>query len=229
MGKAHLTVFVYLSPYSNTQLKFLVLFCYHHFYLWTISDLHFLLLHSFWGFLTVGLFVPFFRYKLSQSSRNLLTCLQLKGTPPHVKCYILEICFFIYSEGLDNSKFCLKSGSCFTLTIFVVHSDTSNGFWTLDPVMYAISTNSDFLDEKFFEFDILDETFRFKLSNLKYKIPLGNYRHKTPLFFTILHCKTTPFLIIVLQSTNTSIWQAANCPENVYGPTEKCSSAFKFH
>lgn len=95
--------------------------------------------------------------------------------------------------------------------------------------MYAISTNSDFLDEKFFEFDILDETFRFKLSNLKYKIPLGNYRHKTPLFFTILHCKTTPFLIIVLQSTNTSIWQAANCPENVYGPTEKCSSAFKFH
>lgn len=98
-----------------------------------------------------------------------------------------------------------------------------------EPWMYAISTNSDFLDEKFFEFDILDETFRFKLSNLKYKIPLGNYRHKTPLFFTILHCKTTPFLIIVLQSTNTSIWQAANCPENVYGPTEKCSSAFKFH
>lgn len=105
MGKAHLTVFVYLSPYSNTQLKFLVLFCYHHFYLWTISDLHFLLLHSFWGFLTVGLFVPFFRYKLSQSSRNLLTCLQLKGTPPMLNVISLRYASLSIVKGWTTANF----------------------------------------------------------------------------------------------------------------------------
>ena len=52
-----------------------------------------LLLHSVWSFLTRGLFVPVLRYKLShlwanpQSfKRNLLTCLQIKGTQNQVLC-----------------------------------------------------------------------------------------------------------------------------------------------
>ena len=52
-----------------------------------------LLLHSVWSFLTRGLFVPVLRYKLShlraapQSfKRNLLTCLQIKGTQNRVSC-----------------------------------------------------------------------------------------------------------------------------------------------
>lgn len=40
----------------------------------------------------------------------------------------------------------------------MVHSDTSNGFWTLDPVMYFVSAYSDLLGGKISEFEILDET-----------------------------------------------------------------------
>lgn len=36
----------------------------------------------------------------------------------------------------------------------MVHSDTSNGFWTLDPVVYVVSASSDLFEGKIFEFEI---------------------------------------------------------------------------
>lgn len=56
----------------------------------------------------------------------------------------------------------------------MVHSDTSNGFWTLDPVVYVVSASSDLFEGKIFEFG--RDTITFELSNLKNTIPLGNYR-----------------------------------------------------
>lgn len=40
----------------------------------------------------------------------------------------------------------------------MVYSDSSNGFWTLDPVTYVVSAYSNLLDGIIFEFQILSET-----------------------------------------------------------------------
>lgn len=109
-----------------------------------------------------------------------------------------------------KSKVCSKSNRCFTQTIFMVYSDTSSGFWTLDLLTYVISAYSNLCDGKFFEFEILNKIWNswnswnlkfFHLGNLKYTNSLGNGKEHTPLFFTVLHWKTTstPFLLIILQ------------------------------
>lgn len=81
----------------------------------------------------------------------------------------------------------------------MVYSDTSSGFWTLDLLTYVISAYSNLCDRKFFEFEILNESHS-HLGHLKYTTSLGNSKEYTPLFFIVLHWKTTstPFLRIIL-------------------------------